>query len=114
MVKNIQPGINTQVHGVVAEIVKAAKWEGLMCHLGNRYCTNKMGEFYLNMRVTKGLNGVVHFTTVVDKKPIMIDHKTINKALHLSATLTDEPCLDIYSYFLFNKGEFNAMLSCLY
>lgn len=89
MTKNIQPGMNTQVHRAVADVVKAARWDGLVSHLSKRYCINRMGEFYLKIRITKGLNGVLHFTTVVDKKTILIDHKTINKALHLPAVLTD-------------------------
>lgn len=72
-----------------------------------------MGEFYCNMRVTKGIDGVLHFTTSVNRKTILIDHKTINMALHLPIKLTDHehPCLDIYSYFMFNKEEFQLMLS---
>lgn len=113
MIKNIQPGINIQVHGKVEKITKVVKWEGLMSHLGRYYYMHLMGEFYCNMSPRKGLDGVLHFTTCVGRKTILVDHKTINKALHLSSKLTDLPCIDIYSYFVFNKPEFQLMLSIL-
>lgn len=113
MLKNVQPGVNTQVYGRVAYIIKAARWEGLVSHLGKRFFTHLMDEFYCNMRIIKGLDGVLHFTTYVDKKTILVDHKTINKALHLPNVLTALPCIDIYSYFMFNKAEFQIMLGTL-
>lgn len=104
-----------QFSGEVEKVIKWAKWEGLGAHLSKRYFTNLMGEFYCNMRIIKGLDGVIHFTTCVNKKTILVDHKTINIALHLPACLIDNehPCIDIYSHFMFNKDEFKIMLSVL-
>lgn len=113
MVKNVQPGININMVGAVESVIKKANWEGLVGHLGKRFYPHLMGEFYCNMRVTKGIDSVLPFTTSVNRKTILIDHKTINMALHLPIKLTDHehPCLDIYSYFVFNKEEFQLMLS---
>lgn len=111
MVKNVQPGINIQVHGGVLDVIKAARWEGIVSHLGKVFYLHLMGEFYCNMRIIKGLDGVLHFTTVVERKTILIDHKTINKAIHLPAHLSEKPCIDIYAFFVFNKAEFQLMLS---
>lgn len=115
MIKNVQPGINIHFSGEVENVIKRARWEGLGSHLGKRYFTHLMGEFYCNMRVVKGLDGVMHFTTCVNKKTILVDHKTINIALHLPACLIDSehPCIDIYSHFIFDKNEFKLMLSVL-
>lgn len=110
MIKNVQPGINIHVHGGVLDIIKAARWEGIVSHLGKVFHVHLMGEFYCNMRIIKGLDGVLHFTTVVETKTILIDHKTINKALHLPAHLSEKPCLDIFAFFMFNKAEFQLML----
>lgn len=111
MIKNVQPGINVQISGEVETVVRVARWEGLVSNLGKRFYTHLMGEFYCNVKVIKGLDGVLHFTTIVGRKTILVDHKTINKALHLPTKLTELPCIDFYSYFIFNKPEFQLMLS---
>lgn len=61
MIKNVQPGINIDVSGEVQTVIKNARWEGLVTHLGKRYFTHLMGEFYCNMRIVKGLDDVLHF-----------------------------------------------------
>lgn len=113
MLKNVQPGINTQFKGEVETIVKNARWEGLATHLGKGYFPHLMGEFYCNLRIVKGLDGIMHFTTSLNKKTILVDHETINIALHLPAHLIDHnhPCIDIYACFIFNQDEFKLMLS---
>lgn len=112
ILKNVQPGINIDVSGEVQTVIKTARWEGLVQHLGKRFFKHLMGEFYCNMIIVKGLDGVIHFTTFVNRKTILVDHKTINMALHLPICLidNDHPCIDIYSYFIFNKDEFKLML----
>lgn len=62
------------------------------------------------MSITKGVEGILHFTTTVNKKVICVDHKSINRALHLPHHLSDLPCYNIYSFFIFNKSEFELML----
>ena len=72
-----------------------------------------MGEFYCNMNIIKGVDGVLHFTTTVNKKVICIDNKSLNRALHLPLHLCELPCHDIYSLFIFNKAEYELMLGVL-
>ena len=109
--KNIQPGMSVILKGEIERLVYAAKLENIVFNLGNHYYTHLMGEFYCNMRIGKSLDGVLHFTTVVDGRLMLVDHKTINRALDLSLKLTTMPCLDIYSYFTFKKNEFQLMVS---
>lgn len=111
MIKNVQHGINIQVQGGVVDVIRAARWEVIVSHLGKLFYLHLMGEFFCNMRIVKGLDGVLHFTTVLEKKTILIDHKTINKALHFPTHLSEKPCSDIYAFFVFSKAEFQLMIS---
>ncbi|KAK1361865.1 hypothetical protein POM88_046339 [Heracleum sosnowskyi] len=98
------------VHGGILEVLRNAKWEGMLSRLGRVFYVHFMGEFYCNMRVIKGLNGILHFTTTVDRKTILVDHNTINKGLHLPIILSEKPCIDFYAFYIFNKSEFELML----
>ncbi|KAK1366902.1 hypothetical protein POM88_042463 [Heracleum sosnowskyi] len=110
LIKNVQPGIKAHVHGGILEVLRNAKWEGMLSRLGRVFYVHLMGEFYYNMRVIKGLNGILHFTTTVDRKTILVDHNTINKGLHLPIILSEKPCIDFYAFYIFNKSEFELML----
>ena len=110
LVKNVQPITCVNVKGEVEFIIRRARWDGLMYNLGKHYCTHLMGEFYCNMNVIKGVDGILHFTTSVNKKVICVDNKSINRALHLPLHLCELPCEDIFSLFVFNKSEFELML----
>ncbi|KAL1808664.1 hypothetical protein ACET3Z_025654 [Daucus carota] len=111
MNKNIQPGSCVEVKGEVEKLFLAAKWENLIYKLENRHFVYLMGEFYCNMRPIRGLEGVMHITTIVGGRPILVDHKVINRALKFPHKLTDLPCIDIYSHFVFDKNEFQLYVS---
>ena len=106
MYKNIQPGTSVEVKWEVEEIVVNAQLQNLVYGVGSRYFTHLMGEFYCNLKAIRGLEGILHFTTIVGGKPMLVDVKTLNKALHLPHPLTNLPCIDIYSTYVFNKNEF--------
>ena len=53
----------------------------------------------------------MHLTTVVGGKPMLVDYKTINKALNFPQKHSTLPCIDIYSLFVFNKPEFELYVS---
>ncbi|XP_063937653.1 uncharacterized protein LOC108203959 [Daucus carota subsp. sativus] len=106
MNKNIQPGTIVEVKGEVEKLVLDAEWRNMIYGVEDRYFLHLMGEYYCNMKPIRGLDCIMHLTTIMGGKPILVDHKTLNKALHLPHRFISLPCVDIYSHFVFCKEEF--------
>ncbi|XP_074369822.1 uncharacterized protein LOC141711337 [Apium graveolens] len=113
LIKNVQPGTCVDVKGEVEFIIRRAKWDGLMYNLKKQYFIHLIGGFYCNMNIIKGVEGILNFTTTVNRKVICVDNKSINRALHLPLHLCELPCEDIYFLFVFNKSEFELMV-CIF
>ena len=106
MNQNVQPGTIVEAKGEIEKLVLAAEWKSLIYDLDHRYFLHLIGEFYCNMKPIRGLDGIMHLTTIVGGKPILVDQKILNKALKLPQRLSGMPCFDIYSHFVFCQEEF--------
>ncbi|KAL8093857.1 hypothetical protein AgCh_035658 [Apium graveolens] len=71
-------------------------------------CVDVKGEVEFLIRRARW-DGLMY--NLVNKKVICVDNKSINRALHLPLYLCELPCEDIFSLFVFNKSEFELMLS---
>ena len=65
------------------------------------------------MQVKHGDGDLVYLTTLVNKKPILIDYEVLGSALKLSTNQLKLENVDISKEFVFNKNEFRLYLSIL-
>ncbi|KAL8119605.1 hypothetical protein AgCh_016926 [Apium graveolens] len=72
-----------------------------------------VSDFYKNMEVKHGDKNLSYLTTMINKKPILLDHEELGKALKLSTSHLKFANVDIAKDFVFNKNEQRLFLSVL-
>lgn len=112
MMKNFQPGMMVHIPqmGEVHSILMASKWDNFVFYRGKNYHTYLMGEFYANLVTQKDSHGLFTLHRVVNKKHITIDVNSIANALRLEANTFNQPCINIYEQFAFDKEEFKILV----
>uniref|UniRef100_A0A169WRG4 Uncharacterized protein n=1 Tax=Daucus carota subsp. sativus TaxID=79200 RepID=A0A169WRG4_DAUCS len=113
MLLNVQPGMMVYVpqNGVVHNMFLSAKWENMIFYRGQNYFVHLIGEFYGNMVVQKGIDDVLKISTVVHNKNMLVDINTLNRCLKLGDQVPFQPCINIYEKFVFDKKEFELLVS---
>ncbi|KAK1370011.1 hypothetical protein POM88_036103 [Heracleum sosnowskyi] len=76
-----------------------------------RVLPNLVAEFYANLTLNPGINGIVYLTSIVSDIPCLIDQETFENALNLHPTLTTFDPVDITKTFIFNRDEYMNFLS---
>lgn len=88
-----------------------AKWEPLLSFPTRNVLPNMVVEFYCNMGVGNGLNGVVYLTFVINGTPILVDHLVLGKALKLNSNAMALSPIDITKTYMFHAEEQRLFLS---
>lgn len=73
--------------------------------------SNLVAEFYCNMGVGPGVNGIFYINSVINGTPILIDHLLLGRILKFSPNAMSKSPIDIASYFTFNTDELRMFLS---
>lgn len=90
-----------------------ANWEPMLYYPNKRVLPNTVTEFYKNMEVRRGAHDVIFITSVVNSKPLLLDHIDLGKALKLTLKLLNLANVDISKEFIFDKMEHKLYLSVL-
>lgn len=88
-----------------------ANWEPILYYNNKKFFSNLVSAFYNNMEVRLADNDVVFLTSVVNEKPILLDHIELGKALKLSQKSLKLANIDLEKEFVFNKMELKLFLS---
>lgn len=111
----LQPGylIKIEKKTELYNMFVKANWEPMLYYPNKGVLHNMVTEFYKNMEVRSGTNDVTFITSVVNGKPLLIDHIELGKALKLTPKLLNLANIDISKDFVFDKMELKLYLSVL-